>query len=158
MAKSLRRIAALMALVCVCTTGRADVLPDPTRPSTDYFLPGDASNAKNADTDSGLRTIVIAPDHRSAVINGQQVPLGGKVGEDRLMAVCEDRVVLQGVDGKREVSLYPDVVIQGAGNRHCLTPATQQAAKAASVSRKKLKKIRPTPAGKAAKKKEKSCK
>ena len=159
MATSLNKFAVLVVMACACTALRAEVLPDPTRPAADLLTPGvAASGTPTAPTDDGLRTIIISPDRRSAVINGKQVPLGGKVGEERLMAVCEDSVVLQGVDGRREVSLYPDVVIQGARNRHCITPATRQSTEAAPAPKKKLKKIGHAPSAGAAKKKEKSCK
>lgn len=158
MATSLNKLAALAALTCACTAVQAEVLPDPTRPAVDLIAPVDATGAKDAATDDGLRTIIISPDRRSAIINGQQIPLGGKLGNERLMAVCEDSVVLQGVDGRREVPLYPDVVIEGRRNRYCVTPATKQTTEAAPAPRKKLKKIGHTPPGGAAKKKEKSCK
>lgn len=159
MATSLSKLAAAAALTCVCTTLQAEALPDPTRPATE-FLPsgGAAGSAGQVPTDDGLRTILISPDRRSAVINGQQVPLGGKVGDERLMAVCEDSVVLQGADGRHEVSLYPGVIIKGRGNKHCITPAAKQSTEAAPAPRKTLKKIGHAPSKGAAKKKEKSCK
>ncbi|MDO8925759.1 MAG: hypothetical protein Q7U94_02470 [Sideroxyarcus sp.] len=159
MATSLNKFAAAAALTCVCTTLQAEVLPDPTRPATE-FLPssGAAGSAQQAPADDGLRTILISPDRRSAVINGQQVPLGGKVGGERLMAVCEDSVVLQGADGRHEVSLYPGVVIEGRRNKHCVTPAAKQSTEAAPAPKKTLKKIGHATSTGAANKKEKSCK
>lgn len=158
MATSLNKLAAAAALTCACTTLQAEVLPDPTRPATEFLPSGSAaSSAKQAASDDGLKTILISPDRRSAVINGQQVPLGGKVGGERLMAVCEDSVVLQGADGRHEVSLYPGVVIERHGNKHCITTATKRSAESAPAPRKTLKKIGHAPSKGAAKMKEKSC-
>lgn len=159
MATSLIKIAVMAMLAGGSQISSADALPDPTRPAIDPTGAGaDAGDAKQVVSSEGLRTIIIALDRRSAIINGQQIPLGGKVGEERLMAVCEDSVVLQGMDGKREVSLYPDVVIDGRRNKHCVTPATKQSTEAATAPRKKMKKIGHAPSTGAAKKKEKSCK
>lgn len=139
---------------------QAEDLPDPTRPAAGLIAPsGEAANGTQPlPTDDGLKTIIISPDRRSAIINGQQVPLGGKLENERLMAVCEDHVVLQGVDGKREVPLYPDVLIQGRRSKNCVTPAAKQSTGASLAPKKKIKKIGHAPAAGAAKKKEKSCK
>jgi hypothetical protein len=158
MATSLIKIAVLTMLAGNCQISYADALPDPTRPAIDPAGGGVSPDAKPVVSSEGLRTIIIALDRRSAIINGQQIPLGGKFGEERLMAVCEDSVVLQGVDGKREVSLYPDVVIEGRRNTHCITPASKKSIEAAPAPKKKLKKIGHAPSAGAAKKKEKSCK
>ncbi|MBI5007022.1 MAG: hypothetical protein HZB95_07835 [Nitrosomonadales bacterium] len=156
MATSLSKLTVLVALAISCAASQAEVLPDPTRPAAEFLVPGSAGgDAKAAPTDEGLRTIIISSDRRSAVINGQQVPLGGKLGEERLMAVCEDSVVLQGANGRREISLYPDVVIQGRKNRRCNTPEARQSA---AVPAKKLKKIGHATKAVAARKKERSCK
>lgn len=153
MAASLIRI---MLLASCAAMAQAEPLPDPTRPAIDLTPSGAVSaDAKPVVSSEGLRTILISPDRRSAIINGQQIPLGGKFGDERLMAVCEDRVVLQGTDGRREVSLYPEVAITGLAKRNCLTPT---AAPAATTPKKKLNKIRHAPQGSAASKKEKSCK
>lgn len=159
MAASLIRIALLGSSAIVATLAQAEPLPDPTRPAIDLTPSGAVSaDAKPVVSSEGLRTILISPDRRSAIINGQQIPLGGKFGEERLMAVCEDRVVLQGTDGRREVSLYPEVAITGLAKRNCLTPTAAPAATAATTPKKKLNKIRHAPQGSAASKKEKSCK
>ncbi|MBU0622813.1 MAG: hypothetical protein KJ795_13330 [Gammaproteobacteria bacterium] len=136
----------------------AEPLPDPTRPAAEFLAPTDSgAAAKEAATIEGLRTIIIAPDRRSAVINGEQVKLGGRIGSERLMAVCEDSVVLQGAEGRREVPLYPGVVMQSSRIKHCNTPLAKPAANAAPVARKKLKRIIHKTPPVVAGKKEKSC-
>lgn len=157
MATSLKLIAAMLAL---CSAGtQAEVLPDPTRPAAEFLAPSAATDAAKAmPADDGLRTIIIAADRRSAVINGQQIPLGGKLGDERLMAVCEDSVVLQGAEGRREVPLYPGVDMHSNPQRRCNTPPAKPAGVAATTSKKKLNKINTRTPRSVAGKKEKLCK
>jgi hypothetical protein len=156
MAASLIRIVLLAS--CAATV-QAEPLPDPTRPAIEATPSGAVSaDAKPVVSSEGLRTILISSDRRSAIINGRQIPLGGTFGDERLMAVCEDRVILQGADGRREVPLYPEVTLVGLAKRNCLTPAGGQVSTATTPPKKKLNKIRQAPQGSAASKKEKSCK
>jgi len=79
-------------------------LADPTRP------PAAAVNAVSAQTQtqatpSGLQTIILGRDGQqrpAALINGEVVRLGGKVGDSRLVQVNADHVVLLGASGERE--------------------------------------------------------
>lgn len=157
MAASLIKSAALAALL-LAANAQAEPLPDPTRPAAEFLVPGDGGDAAKASaaavSTDGLRTIIIAPDRRSAVIDGEQVALGGKIGSERLMAVCEDSVVLQGAEGRREVPLYPGVVKQGDRVKRCNTAAKPSTL--AAPIRKVNKKKTSTPRSIAAKK-EKSC-
>lgn len=144
MATSLKNFAAIAALIFVSTASQAEVLPDPTKPAvgSGAIQSGAATGeAKAVPSDDGLRTIIISPDRRSAVINGQQVALGGKLGNERLMAVCDASVVLQGPEGRREVSLYPGVEIRGGSQKRCNTPAKALPEAAGSVSGGKLNNI-----------------
>lgn len=122
MATGLKQIFAVVLLMLACDA-QAEVLPDPTRPAVDVgSSSGDKAASVQAEpSDDGLRTIIISQDRRSAVINGRQVSLGGMVGEEQLMAVCEDGVVLQGAEGRRRVSLYPGVEMRGERDRRCNT-------------------------------------
>lgn len=98
-------------------------LPDPTRPA----LPGPAEAARTGGAKPGdapgLRSVVTRGPWRGAVIGGELVPVGGKVGEATLLAVHEDHVVLRHADGRREtLSLYPAVEVERAGRRLPRTP------------------------------------
>lgn len=83
----------------------AQALPDPTRP------PGSAEYGISGPVESGLQSIVRrAGEKPRAIIHGQLVPLGGKVGEARLIAIHEDSVVLCAADGSREtLTLTPGI-------------------------------------------------
>lgn len=159
MATSLKFCAVASVLVLLSPFAQAaEPLPDPTRPAPEFLAPAaTADAARAASATEGLRTIIIAPDRRSAVINGEQVKLGGRIGNERLMAVCEDSVVLQGAEGRREVPLYPGVVMQGNRIKRCNTPAARPAASVApAVKRIPKRTNNETPSGVAGKK-EKSC-
>ena len=82
----------------------AQSLRDPTRP------PGSAEFAPG-ESDGGLQSIVRREGRKPvALINGELVPLGGQVGNARLVAVNEDSVVLLDASGHREtLTLTPGV-------------------------------------------------
>ena len=144
MATSLKKFATIAALIFASATPEAEELPDPTRPAvgSGAIQSGAAAGeAKAVPSDDGLRTIIISPDRRSAVINGQQVALGGKLGNERLMAVCDASVVLQGPEGRREVPLYPGVEIRGGSQKRCNTAAKTLPEAAGSLSGGKLNNI-----------------
>lgn len=108
------RILLTTLLLCVPQIAAAESLPDPTRPAID--LSGGAGGA--ADTASaeaapkGLQTIIISPQYRAAIINGETVRLGGKSGDSRLVEVGESSVVLQNAQGRRVLELFPKVSIK----------------------------------------------
>jgi hypothetical protein len=82
-------------------------LDDPTRPpaglrgATPARLPGDG--------DLVLQSVIIAPSNRSAIISGEHVMLGGKIGAARLVKVSEGAVVLLIGNSQRRLELYPGV-------------------------------------------------
>lgn len=91
-------LAVLPALLC--GSAMAELLRDPTRPpgSTEY-APGQ--------TDGGLQSIVRREGQKPrALINGEWVSLGGKIGgaegTQRLIAIHADSVVLLDAQGNRE--------------------------------------------------------
>lgn len=144
MAASLKKFAVITALIFASATSQAEVLPDPTKPAVALGAPQKGATTGEANAvpvDDGLRTIIISTDRRSVVINGQQVVLGGKLGNERLMAVCDASVVLQGPEGRREVPLYPGVEIRGGGQQRCNTTAKALPEAAGSVSGRKLDNI-----------------
>lgn len=101
---------ALAALLSGLMFGNASgqALRDPTRP------PGSAESGPG-EADSGLQSIVRRQGEKPrALINGELVSLGGKVGgvdgTQRLVAINEDSVVLLDASGHREtLQLTPGV-------------------------------------------------
>ena len=84
-------------------------LSDPTRPA----LNEGAANATNENASApatGLQTIIRRQGGKpAAIINGEYVELGGRVGESRLTAIGEDSVVLSGPTGKETLALTPGI-------------------------------------------------
>lgn len=92
----------------LCGSLQAEPLRDPTRPpGSSEYAPGQA--------DSGLQSIIRRQGQKPrALINGEMVALGDKVGgpagNQRLIAIHEDYVVLRDEQGNREtLQLTPTV-------------------------------------------------
>ncbi len=81
----------------LCGSLQAEPLRDPTRPpGSSEYAPGQA--------DSGLQSIVRREGQKPrALINGELLSLGDKVGNQRLIAIKEDSVVLRDEQGNREI-------------------------------------------------------
>lgn len=102
------RMKSLAAGIALLMTGPVMAqLADPTRPPPDLSTSVDPSTAASA-TASGLQSIIIRKTgQRAALINGEVVELGGKVGDAKLVKIAEDRVVLKGPEGEQTLRLMP---------------------------------------------------
>ena len=82
-------------------------LDDPTRP------PAGLRGGMSARAASGdglvLQSVIISPTTRSAIISGEHVMLGGRIGSARLVKVSEGAVVLLIGNSQRRLELYPGV-------------------------------------------------
>jgi MSHA biogenesis protein MshK len=83
-------------------------LADPTQPpSAIVGLDGTVSMEL---ANSGLTSVMVPKKGKPmAVIGGQLVPLGGMVGEARLVRLSETEAVLEGPEGIERLYLTPDV-------------------------------------------------
>lgn len=99
-------------LLCATQTALAETLPDPTRPAIDLSAGAGAETMPVEPPPQGLQSIIISPQHRAAIINGETVSLGGKVGNSKLVEVRESSVVLQNAQGRRVMELFPKVNIK----------------------------------------------
>jgi MSHA biogenesis protein MshK len=107
----------MVLLLLALQVAAAEPLPDPTRPSIDLsYGTGSAGGAADIvpveSVPQGLQSIIIAPNYRAAIINGETVSLGGKLGDSRLVEVRESSVVLQNAQGRRVMELFPKVNIK----------------------------------------------
>ncbi len=84
----------------------AEEINDPTRLPASMLSSGDEVAPAPL---PGLQSILIAPHHRSAIINGKLVKAGDKVGEERLIEVRERSVILNGPKGRRVITLFSEV-------------------------------------------------
>lgn len=107
----------LALLYAVPVMAAAQTLTDPTRPPPEINAPQAQASAPK---ESGLQSVIISPARRAAIINGQTIELGGKLGDAKLLEVNESGVVLQGPQGRRALALFPEVDLRKK------TPAPEQ--------------------------------
>jgi MSHA biogenesis protein MshK len=104
-------ILATLIFAVTASTAAEQALRDPTRPPA-----ASARGAAGKIEHSGwiLQSVLISPERRYAIINGEVVQLGGSIAGAELVAVAEERVTLRTQDGLRIVHLFPDVARLGA--------------------------------------------
>lgn len=87
-------------------------LPDPTRPPAALFAPvasGEPDAVAAASAPATVQAIKISSRRRTAIIDGQEVSLGGKFRDARVIGVTPDEVVLRSGKESQVLKLYPDV-------------------------------------------------
>jgi MSHA biogenesis protein MshK len=132
-----RGLQAIGTVVCVLvvSTTAAQALRDPTRPPA--FASARAATAgKNEVPVWVLQSVLISPERRYAIINGEVVPLGGAIADAELVAINEERVTLRTREGLRILHLFPDVELQG------VRPESPTGEKPCQIHRSK---VRPEP-------------
>lgn len=84
-------------------------LPDPTRPP-EAILAVSPDGGGAAIAGPVLQSVVLRRGGVPvAVISGQMIPLGGKVGDSVLTRIGENEVVLRGPQGSEVLRMTPDV-------------------------------------------------
>ena len=95
---------------------RAQALSDPTRPPTTFYAATQAGvGAGRAPGGLVLESVLISPQARSAIISGEYIELGQKIGDLRLIRVAETEVVLLEGGERKTLKLYPGVDKRPAG-------------------------------------------
>lgn len=100
------RGALLLLALGVSSAGQAALaqpLADPTRPPQT----GDSSAEVVSIARSRLQSVLISPGRKLAVIDGQTVRLGGRVGDATLVDISETQVVLQRHGESQTLKLHP---------------------------------------------------
>ena len=99
----MKRLSAAHIVFLACSA-QAAPFADPTQPPT-------ARGAAEVAATVGPRveSILIAPDRRLAVINGQQVTVGSRTATGTVARITETEVVLRSADGEQTLKLFPDV-------------------------------------------------
>ena len=102
------RACLLLAAAAAAAPGaaQAQALSDPTRPA---LAPQVGAAPAPAAQGPVLQSVLISPERRLAVIDGQTVALGGKVGSATLTSVSETEVTLKDETGTRRLRLFPGV-------------------------------------------------
>ena len=105
-AQSLVRAAGGLLAALAVAAAHAESLADPTRPPAALG----ASAADGAPEASGLQSIIRSNIGRpAAIINGEYVVLGGRVGDARLVKIGDDSVTLKTAAGTETLMLVPGV-------------------------------------------------
>ena len=92
----------LLPLLAAATAHGAP-FADPMRPPTVF-----ESATPSASGGPRLESVLIAPDRRVAVINGQQVSVGGRIGAGQVVSITESEVVLRSAEGTATLRLVPE--------------------------------------------------
>ena len=108
----MRRVSVVLAVFCagVASAAVAQTLRDPTRP------PAAGANlvaGKMQATGWILQSVLISPERRYAIINGEVVAFGGLIAGAELISIAAERVTLRTREGLRVVYLFPDVARLG---------------------------------------------
>ena len=95
-------------------------MADPTRPppalEAASSVAADGTARANVAPPAGLQAIIRRPGRKPvAVINGETVELGGKVGEATLVSLGDAEAILQGAQGKETLRLTPTALRLPAG-------------------------------------------
>lgn len=98
----------ILAALCASTGAAAQSnLPDPTRP------PGPVQSEPAVEASGGaavLQSVMLPRSGRPwALIDGERVVLGGQLGDERVVRISEEAVVLEGPDGARTLRIVPHV-------------------------------------------------
>ena len=98
-------LAAGIMMAIPASAKAADNLSDPTRPPAESLEPGSPM------IQSGpiLQSVKISPSHRTAIISGQEVEVGGRYGDEKVVKISEGEVVLRGSEGMQTLKLFPNV-------------------------------------------------
>ena len=107
---ALRLIGFCLFGMAVLGPTQAESLLDPTRPALGATA-SSAGETSGPSTSGGpqLQAIRSQAGVRSAMIDGQSVRIGAKVGDAVVTRIDEDRVWLRGSGGVRELKLFPEV-------------------------------------------------
>ena len=117
-AQALLALSAFLALMPAAVL--AQTLTDPTRPPAALLTApavgaasssgGAAAQALPAEPALRLQSVLIGSDRQpAALINGQVVLLGARLGDAQLVGVTERSAVLKGPNGLTTLTLLPDV-------------------------------------------------
>lgn len=88
-------------------SGSAQPLADPTRPPMLIAAPESQSSASAPG--QRLQSTLLSSGRRLAVIDGNAVPVGGKVGDAVVVSITDSTVVLRHGEGTETLTLHPSV-------------------------------------------------
>lgn len=96
----------MLLLASVAHAGAQDNFPDPTRPPAALGGGGVASTAASGPV---LQSVLIAPRRKVAVISGETVQVGDRLGDARVTKIAEGEVVLVRGGQTQTLRLFPGI-------------------------------------------------
>lgn len=104
------RMPGFVVVLLLATSSVLAQVPDPTRPPAQMMTPEMDGSVAAVPADAGMQTVIVRRRGKSgAVINGQYVELGGKLGDKRVIRITESEVVLKGEGGREVIRLIPSI-------------------------------------------------
>ena len=130
------RLLSWLLPLLLAPVAQGQALPDPTRPAIQADAPAAAGEGMVTPS-SGLQSVILRRGQPpAAIINGEYVVLGGKIGDGRLVRVGDDFVVIAGPAGKDTLTLTPGIEKKPAA----VAAREQKAVHRRNTARKKAKK------------------
>lgn len=114
---------ALLPLVVI--TGRAQALPDPTRPAQ-YQSAAVVQDLPTELVDWRVTAIRISEQDRSAIVNGTIVRVGDSIGPARVLEIQPVQVILDYDNTKVAVRLFNDIGIRQPAGKTIRTESRGQ--------------------------------
>lgn len=121
---------ACLALACSAwpLAAVAQGLADPTRPPSHLIDPAKGGMVQGEVSSNPLQSIIRTGKTRKALVNGEWVKTGDKVGTAVVESIGDAEVVLKQEDGSKEtLKLYPDVEISKSKTKQRAAPASKPA-------------------------------
>jgi len=94
-----------LAFLIIAGTVQAAPFADPFRPPRELDVAGGERAIPAAKT--RLESVLIGPDRRIAVINGQQYTEGARFGSGHVLRISEAEVVIRHADRDEALKLFP---------------------------------------------------
>lgn len=108
MVDPIMRLFILVALCWSTSAAAQSNLPDPTRPPGPVH--GDPVTEGTSGGAAVVQSVMLPQSGRPwALIDGERVVLGGQLGDEQVVRISEEAVVLQGPDGTRTLRIVPHV-------------------------------------------------
>lgn len=101
-------------------------LNDPTRPPLSIAEPVADAGGAAVIPPAGLQSILVGKFRRIAIIDGQTVELGGRIGDAKLVEVNATSVVLRTPQGRRVLTLFPDAKVIARKSGTEVSPAIKK--------------------------------
>jgi hypothetical protein len=115
-------IATVLALVLAAGVTWCQGLSDPTKPPADFYTSAGSAQPGEGGGPLVLQSVLIYPDARSAIISGEHVLLGQRVGSLQLVKVAETEVVLSDGGVRRTLKLFPGLEKRPAAGGRAARP------------------------------------